>query len=94
MPAIGSQAKLITTTQAAELLHVDRRTILNWIDAEKIPFLQLPSSSSRREFRIPLNGLLASLSGTYDLAAELADLDERLAEVSEEDVARALDASD
>jgi hypothetical protein len=57
---------------------------------EKIPYLKLPGGG----YRIPQAQLLASLSGTYDLRQELADLDERFAEMTEEQVHAALAAAD
>lgn len=68
--------RLLTTREAAELLNVSQRTVLNWIEQEAIPYLQLPSTGRRRDYRIPLQGLLSSLTGTYDLASELRSLDQ------------------
>jgi excisionase family DNA binding protein len=70
---------------AASLLNVSDKTIRRWIEAEKIPSLKLPCGAYRIQ-----SALLASLQGTYDLAAEIAEIDERLAD----DVRRALDSSD
>jgi excisionase family DNA binding protein len=86
MSAVGSQPKLLSTKQAAELLNVSRRTILNWIETDKIPYLKLPGG----DYRVPLAGLLASLSGTYRLDEEIRALDERFAGVSDQDVQAAL----
>ena len=86
MSAVGSQPKLLTTKQAAELLNVSRRTVLNWIETEKVPYLKLPGG----DYRVPLAGLLASLSGTYRLDDEIRALDERFAGVSAQDVQAAL----
>lgn len=72
---IPTTPQLLTTSEAAELLKVSPRTILNWIKDEKIPYVLLPANGSRNEYRIPLQGLLSSLSGTYDLAGELRELD-------------------
>jgi excisionase family DNA binding protein len=87
MPAIGSQPKLISTKEAAALLNVTQRTITNWIEAGKVPYLRLPGG----DYRLPISGLLASLSGTYDLSAELKELDSRFADVDEGDVLAKLD---
>jgi hypothetical protein len=46
------------------------------------------------EYRLPLSGLLACLSGTYDLAAEIQELDERYGDIDEQDVLGALEHSD
>ncbi|MHB8243106.1 MAG: helix-turn-helix domain-containing protein [Solirubrobacteraceae bacterium] len=86
MSAISSQPKLLSTAQAAELLNVSRRTILNWIETDKVPYLKLPGG----DYRVPLAGLLASLSGTYRLDEEIRALDERFAGVSDQDVQAAL----
>ena len=87
---------LITTTEAAELLRVSSRTILNWIEADAIPYVQLPTAGTRREYRIPVAALLRSLSGNYDLAADLAALDQRTreAEISDKDVLAAVEEED
>lgn len=84
MPQIATQ--LLTVTQAASLLKVSDKTVRRWIDDGRIPYLRLPGGS----YRIPQGALLASLGGTYDLAAELAHLDARAAGTSEDDVKRAL----
>lgn len=70
-------AQLITASQAAELLNVHIRTIHGWIDKGSIPHITLPSNGGKPSYRIPLHGLLSSLSGNYDLAE---DVDELLAE--------------
>lgn len=70
--------RLLTTAQAAQLLNVSSQTILNWIRDDAVPYMQLPTAGKRREYRIPLRGLLQSLSGNYDLDAELDELLEAL----------------
>lgn len=82
MPAIRSQPQLLSTKQAADLLNVSKRTVLNWIESEKIPYIKLPGG----DYRVPLAGLLASLSGTYRLDEEIRGLDARYAAVSDTDV--------
>jgi excisionase family DNA binding protein len=72
MLAVRSQPKLLSTKQAAELLNVSKRTILNWIENDRVPYVKLPGG----DYRIPLTGLLASLSGTYHLDEEIRALDE------------------
>ena len=69
---VPTTPQLLTTGEAATLLQVSSRTILNWIGAETIPYVKLPSNGGRSEYRIPLQGLLSSLSGNYDLAGECA----------------------
>jgi excisionase family DNA binding protein len=88
--------RLLTTREAAELLRVSQRTILNWIEAETIPYLELPTPGKRREYRIPLVALLQSLRGNFDIAGELRATDEETtaASVSDEDVLAMLDADD
>ena len=86
MPTTAARPQLLTVAQAASLLNVSDRTIRRWIEAEKIPFIQLPGDG----YRIPQGALLASLRGTYDLAAELRELDERYADLSEDEVREAM----
>lgn len=86
MPTVASQPKLLSTTQAAALLNVSRRTILNWIESGKVPYVRLPGG----DYRVPLSGLLSSLSGTYRLDEEIRALDERNAGLSDEDVQAAI----
>lgn len=88
--------RLITTKEAAELLHVSPRTIVKWIASDAIPYLRLPQVGERQEYRIPLAALLQSLGGNYDLAAELRALDAAALEagLTDEDVLAALDKDD
>ena len=81
--------RLLTTAEAATLLAVSQRTIVNWIQNESIPYLELPTKGKRKEYRIPQVALLESLTGNYDLAAELRALEEAAdaAGLSEEQVA-------
>jgi excisionase family DNA binding protein len=78
--------QLLTVSEAAELLNVNERTVRRWVDAESIPYLELPGGS----YRIPQGALLASLRGNYDLAAEIRALDERNAAMTEEQVRAAV----
>ena len=74
-----STPRLVTTKEAAELLSVSPRTVLNWIQDDAIPYVELPSrGGQRREYRIPLQGLLRSLAGNYDLAGEFTAADDAL----------------
>jgi excisionase family DNA binding protein len=69
--------RLLTTAEAAVMLNVSQRTIVNWIRNDSIPYIELPSSGSRRrEYRIPQMALLRSLAGNYDLVGELRALEE------------------
>lgn len=80
MPQLtGSRPRLLTTKEAADLLRVSQRTITQWIAEDRIPYVRLPSSSDRQSFRIPLAGLLRTLSGNFDLARELEMLDKQTA---------------
>jgi excisionase family DNA binding protein len=90
MALTAAQPQLLTVAQAASLLSVSDRTIRRWIEAERIPYLELPSGG----YRIPQGALLASLRGNYDLAGELKELDERHRGVSEEQVRSAATESD
>lgn len=58
---------LLTTRRAAELLNVTPRTVTNWIRADRVPYVRLPGG----EYRLPLDGLLDSLSGPYDLRSPI-----------------------
>jgi excisionase family DNA binding protein len=89
MPAVASRPVLLTVSQAASLLRVSDRTVRRWIEAERIPFVKLPSGA----YRIPQGALLASLRGTYDLAGELQQLEAKHRDLSHEDIAEALDES-
>jgi len=68
--------RLISIDEAAELLAVSSSTVRNWINDEAIPYVVLPGGTERRQYRIPLQGLLNTLSGNYDLAAELRRVEE------------------
>ena len=57
--------QLLKVSEVARLLAVQPRTVQKWIDNDRIPYLRLPGG----DYRIPLQGLLSSLEGTYDLAA-------------------------
>lgn len=88
MATTAARPQLLTVSEAAALLNVNERTVRRWIDAESIPYLELPGGS----YRIPQGALLASLRGNYDLAAELRKLDERSAELTDEQVQTAVGA--
>jgi excisionase family DNA binding protein len=86
MEPTASRPQFLTVAQAAALLSVSDRTVRRWIEAEKVPYLKLPGGG----YRIPQTSLLATLRGNYDLAGEIAALDERFAGVTEEQVRTAL----
>jgi len=70
----GFDAQLLKPTEAAALLRVSISTIHNWIKADKIPYIQLPGGEERAKYLIPLQGLIGSLGGNYDLAGSLQAL--------------------
>lgn len=82
------QPQLLTVNEAANLLRVTDATILSWISAGTIPYLELPDSGG---YRIPQASLLASLDENFDLAADGRTLDEHFAGASEDDIETALD---
>lgn len=70
--------RLLSPKEAADLLRVSPRTVLNWIGADAVPYVALPQTGARRrEYRIPLYGLLRSLEGNYDLAEHLERIEAR-----------------
>jgi len=78
----AANPQFLTVGEAAALLNVNEQTIRRWIDAESIPYMELPDGS----YRIPQGALVASLRGNYDLAAELHELDERNVGLTDEQV--------
>ena len=76
------QVDLLTVSEAAELLRVSDGTIRNWIAAGSIPYIQLPPVGQRRQYRIPLQGLLGSLEGNYDLRGALQEQNARMREAN------------
>jgi excisionase family DNA binding protein len=87
MTAPGPSRQFLSVARAASLRNVSEPTIRRWVETDKIPFPRLPSGA----YRIPQGGLLPSLEGTYDLADAIGALDEQLADVSQDDVRRAID---
>lgn len=86
MATTASKPQLLKVSEAAALLKVSEKTIRRWIEAGSVPYLRLPSGS----YRIPQGALLASLRGNYDLGRELRGLDERNADVTDEQILAAL----
>jgi excisionase family DNA binding protein len=76
----GDSSRLLTTNEAAQLLNVSSQTILNYIERDEIPYIQLPGGGGRRrrEFRIPMKGLLESLTGNYNPVQEINELSQSL----------------
>ncbi len=89
-PALGSTADtppavhvdLLTVSEAADMLRVSDGTIRNWIAAGSIPYIQLPPVGPRKQYRIPLQGLLGSLQGNYDLRDALQEQNARMREAN------------
>jgi excisionase family DNA binding protein len=71
----GTLPRLISVEEAAALLAVSDGTVRNWIKKDAIPYIELPGGESRKQYRIPLQGLLNTLSGNYNLASDLRYLD-------------------
>jgi len=69
---------LLTVPEAAAMLRVSHGTIRNWIAAESVPYIQLPPVGKRKQHRIPLQGLLSSLEGNYDLRGALQEQNARM----------------
>lgn len=90
MRQIASRPQLLTVAQAASLLSVSEKTIRRWISDEKVPYARLPGG----QIRIPQGALIASLRGNYNLAAEVAALEERFAGVSEDDIRTGLQSQE
>ena len=87
MATTAARPQLLTVSEAAALLNVNEKTIRRWIEAESIPFVKLPGAGS---YRIPQGALLSSLRGNYDLGAELRELDQQNADLTDEQVEAAL----
>jgi excisionase family DNA binding protein len=87
-PRVAGEAyvDLLTVVEAAAMLRVSDATIRNWIAAGSIPYIQLPPAGQRKQYRIPLQGLLASLEGNYDLRGALSEQNARMrqADLSED----------
>jgi excisionase family DNA binding protein len=85
--------RLITVEDAATLLAVSDTTVRNWIARRTIPYIQLPETGARAQYRIPLQGLLSSLGGNYDLAGDLKAIEEALDSPSPRAALREADAT-
>jgi len=66
----GFEPQLLKPAEVASLLRVSKSTISNWIQEGAIPYIKLPGGS----YRIPLRGLMASLSSNYDLGGTLESI--------------------
>jgi excisionase family DNA binding protein len=79
------EPRLLTTKEAAELLRVSPRTVLNWIERDSVPYVALPHAGGRRrEYRIPLHGLLRSVAANFDLSEEFAISDQAMSALQQE----------
>jgi len=86
MLRVSSSAQLITTQQAAELLQVTPHTVTNWIKEGLVPYIELPSGDGKKKtYRLPLNALLQSLSGNYDLTPAIKIVDQKTAGTDPQD---------
>jgi excisionase family DNA binding protein len=74
----AAHVDLLTVSEAAEMLRVSDGTIRNWITAGSIPYIRLPPVGQRKQYRIPLQGLLGSLEGNYDLRGALQEQNARV----------------
>lgn len=78
-PRQAANVDLLTVSEAGKLLRVSDATVRNWIDAKCIPYVKLPSpTAGRKQYRIPMQALLSSLEGTYDLQDALAEQNARM----------------
>jgi len=66
---------LLTVPEASKMLRVPDATVRSWIEAGRIPYVR-----QGREYRIPAQGLLSSLDGTYGLSAPLLAQNARMSE--------------
>ena len=57
------EVRLVSTADAAKLLGVSQRTVVNWIKADRVRYVELPGGN----YRIPLSDLLSALGGTFDM---------------------------
>ena len=64
-----TEVRLVSTADAAKLLSVSQRTVVNWIKADRVRYVELPGGN----YRIPLSDLLSALGGTFDMR-EAVDL--------------------
>lgn len=85
MIRISSEARLVTVQEAADLLRVDSSTINSWINKGLVPYIELPSAGDRKSYRLPLNALLQSLSGNFDLQPHVATVDKKVSTVPAND---------
>jgi excisionase family DNA binding protein len=83
-PMSRTDTQFMTVPQAAELLNVAPRTVHNWIKKGTVPYVELPGGDDgRRQYRIPIQALLDTLSGNYDVRAHLAEQTARAREARE-----------
>jgi Helix-turn-helix domain len=85
MLRISSEARLVTVQEAADLLRVDSTTINGWINKGLVPYIELPGTGERKSHRLPLNALLQSLSGNYDLQPHIDVVDKKVAATTAND---------
>ena len=73
--------RLLTVAEACDFLHEKEEVVLGWVQDDKIPYVRLPDES----LRIPLEGLISSLSSLYDLVGYLREI-EAWAEKAQEEL--------
>jgi excisionase family DNA binding protein len=78
------RVQLLSAGQAAELLNVSARTVHTWIEKDAIPYVELPRTGPKRSYRIPLEGLLDSLSGSYDLTEDMTNSEDMASSTADE----------
>lgn len=85
MLRVRAEAQLITVQEAATLLRVSTSTVNNWIRDGLVPYIELPSGGSKPSHRLPLNALLQSLSGNYDLQPHVEAVEQKTARTEPRD---------
>ena len=65
--------QLIKPQEAADLLNVDIATVRRWIAKDAIPYVKLPGNG-KPSYRIPLQGLINSMTANFDLAGIVEEL--------------------
>ena len=85
MLRVRAEAQLITVQEAADLLRVSSSTVNNWIREGLVPYIELPNSGSKPSHRLPLNALLQSLSGNFDLQPYVEAAEQKTAKIEPHD---------
>lgn len=80
--AEGIEHRLLSPEEAATLVGVDREEVYHWMADDKVPHVEL--TGQRGEYRLPMQGLLASMPNLFDLAEDLKALDDAIEALPEE----------